>query len=192
MTREKLATVPLLIILTASVIGMGFGLEYSATTINGGNSLSTTYMLIDLENENEECRFEFDNLVYYRNRTIDNGVTDTYESKTIESGMMTLEFTGHNIETGTAITKYVKLSENNTAAVFKLQFYQFQNNDPIVYGSPITLSATDQEIQLELDLEVVYGCKLIVTVNDQTLSQASSDTLSFGVIFNATASLGDA
>lgn len=200
MNREKLIVLPLTTILLASCISIGYGVEIHASTINAGNSLTTTYITISLENDSEEWTFPFGNLTYNRDRVINNGVSDEYKSTTAESEIIRIIFDGHNVDMGTTVSKYVRLSESNLdegneIATFKLQFYKYESNTPVAYGNAITLSDADTNIDTNFDepleLDETYGCQMIINVSQYTLSQAATGSVSFGVVFTAVANLDD-
>ena len=168
----------LLVLSVAAVIGCIFGVgyasEYTATTSNTDNTLQATYMVLEL-NDNavtSECTFNFDDLVYYRDRAVIGGtISDVYRFVSAESDMVkvwikstptdevdttmtvrlrdpvdTLPVLGE--ENGQPVTVYVDV------ATIVLQFYHYvdlteddiDNGDWVPYGDPVTMTDDDKPV----------------------------------------------
>ena len=208
-SRETIAVLSVTLIVAMAFVGVGYGLEYSGSSLNSNNSLNVTYMQFKL-NDEDTCTFVFDNITYYRDRAVDGTVT--YKStKTTgfapesESFPMKLSIEGTGA-TNVDTNAYVKLAEvpevsGQPVATIKLQiYYEYTNaetNRP--YCAPITLTDQYFEIPNGLKTDKNYWCTITVELNTIVLEGSDgqnganeleaqpSGTLKFDVVFYATA-----
>ena len=189
MQPDRLALVSVAAVLMLTCVGVGYGLDYTATTLNSNNTLDAKYMEFKL-NDQATCTFEFGNiagssdLTYYRDRAADGTVT--YKYNYVSSEKMKVQLVGTGVSGGT--TAYVKLADELTGTSLSLQFYTNQAcTETSKYGSAIVLSDQDQQISGGLTINTAYWCILTATVETATLAMTPSGTIGFDVVFYATA-----
>ena len=185
-------------------VGIGYAVEYSASSTNTDNTLQATYIILEL-NDNAvtaESTFTFDDLVYYRDRTISgNTITDVYRFTSKDSDLVKVYLNGTNLNSP-VINMSVKLTEpldtipvtmevdgemetvNVPVASLVLQFYELdteqQEETWIPFGDPITLSTSSQTVsqgQSPKEFEpgpTEYRCKATITINDHALDVANN------------------
>lgn len=164
-------------------VGVGYGLEYSGSSLNTDNTLNVIYMKYKL-NDQDTCTFEFDDITYYRDRDINGHVT--YKYNTTESAKMNLWIEGTGAKNVQNIEAKVKLAEAQSTADISLQMYSDEACTTKL-GSAIPLTddyATIPDIQVT---DNVYWCKISVTLKETVLEAQPSDALVFDVVFYATA-----
>lgn len=185
------------IVMVATCMGAGYAAEYSASSVNSGNTLSSTYMIIEY-NDNAIVSgnsgsattygtFTFSDIVYYRDVVISSeGNSTNYKSYEKTSDPVKVFIDHHPSETvGTSMT--VKLTSAVQDATLVIQYYDDQACT-IVHdnGSPITLTTTDQSAGV-FDTNTEYYCKLTLTMSTSTLSTTPAGTVTFGISMTATA-----
>lgn len=184
------------IALVMACVGIGYAVEYSASTVNSNNSLHSTYIEISLEGHSQTVMhtFVFDDLVYYRDRTVvGNTVTDVYKSTTAESmaSMFLWRTPADVIETTLAVklAEPIKGIPSDTevddvsgepiyydAASVTLQFYRYDSSTQswVVYGDAISMSTAEAQVKQGdsaaiFDTNTEYYCKATVTVSNPAL-----------------------
>jgi len=216
-SREAVAILSVAIVVAMAFVGVGYGLEYSGSSINSDNSLNVTYMQFKL-NDADTCTFVFDDITYYRDRAADG--TITYKStKTTgfapesESFPMKLKIVGigaTNVDTEAKV-KLAEIPKSTVSevpvATIKLQIYSeytdAEHNTP--YGDPIVLTDDTDDtdgyfvIPNGLKTDKDYWCIITVELNELVLKGRTaveglpdvvaqpSGTLTFDVVFYATA-----
>ena len=212
-SRETIAVLSVTLIVAMAFVGVGYGLEYSGSSLNSNNSLNVTYMQFKL-NDTDTCTFVFDDITYYRDRAADGTITykatttTGYAPESQTSNVpMKLWIDGVGATEVDTVAQ-VKLAEIPTSTVsdqpvatIKLQIYtaytDAEHNTP--YGNPITL--TDEYITIPggLKTDQNYWCTITVELNTLVLEGRTgvqnetdivaqpSGTLTFDVVFYATA-----
>ena len=190
MNHETVAMACAAIVVSMVIVGVGYGIEYAASTYNADNTLDIVYMEFRL-NDQGSSTFTFGEdpeqgtgpIAYYRDRAVDG--TITYRSNTIESNTMKLNIVGVGA-THVNTVATVKLAAAQTAADITMQIYT-NEACTVPYGGPITLTAAESQITGGLTTDTNYWCKLTVTVKTATLDAAPSGSIQFDVVFYAVA-----
>ncbi|AMH94377.1 transmembrane protein [methanogenic archaeon ISO4-H5] len=190
-SHETLTILSVAIVVSMAFVGVGYGLEYSGSSLNSDNSLNVTYMKFKL-NDEDTCTFVFDDITYYRDRAVDGTVTYKYTSTESAPMKLWIEGTG---AMGVDTTAQVKLAEAQSVADISLKIYS--DETCTVMMGEIPLNNTYATIPVDLKTSVgddsVYWCKINVQLKDVILEGAEdvvaqpSGTLTFDVVFNATA-----
>ena len=190
-SHETVAILSVAIVVSMAFVGVGYGLEYSGSSLNSDNSLNVTYMKFKL-NDEDTCTFVFDDITYYRDRAVDGTVTYKYTSTESAPMKLWIEGTG---AMGVDTTAQVKLAEAQSVADISLKIYS--DETCTVMMGEIPLNNTYATIPVDLKTSVgddsVYWCKINVQLKDVILEGAEdvvaqpSGTLTFDVVFNATA-----
>ena len=190
-------------------IGAGVAKDYSASTDNSGNSLQANYIVLELNDNGvtpQQGTFQFDNLVYYRDRIVtSSGVVDIYTSTSIDSDPVKVFIRSTGSAPSGNMPLTVKLNSAVNDATIKIQFFTdqactqpypvpAQGQDPTI----ITLTMTEQTVG-SFAADTDYWCKISVTVITSVLDTAltpsaaeqrpgdGKGSISFGVTFMATA-----
>ncbi|MBO5599931.1 MAG: hypothetical protein J5897_02690 [Candidatus Methanomethylophilus sp.] len=196
-SHETLTILSVAIVVTMAFVGVGYGLEYSGSSLNTDNSLNVTYMKFQL-NDEDTCTFVFDDITYYRDRAVDGTVT--YKHTTAESAAMKLWIEGTGAIGVDTVAK-VKLAEAQSIADITLKIY----SNEACTGECEEVLLTHEYKTLPVDLKTstgdnsVYWCKISVALKDIVLEGSDgqdgspeleaqpSGTLKFDVVFYATA-----
>ena len=111
-------------------IGSGAAMEYSASTLNTNNSLQATYIVLELNDNGvtpQQGTFQFDNLVYYRDRVVTSaGVVNTYYSTSIDSDPVKVFIRSTGDAPSGSMPLTVKLNAAVTDATIQIQFFTDQ------------------------------------------------------------------
>ena len=206
MKNKGTVLIALSIAAVMACVGVGYAAEYSASTSNSNNTLASTYMLLEL-NDNavtSECTFQFDDLVYYRDRTISGStVTDVYRFTSKDSGMVKVYINGTNLN-NPVINMSVNLTETDPldtipvtmdvdgemetvdvpVASLVLQFYELdteaQEETWVPFGDPVKLTTSPQTVsqgQSHKEFSpgpTEYRCKATITINNFALDAANN------------------
>ena len=190
MQPDRFALISVAAVVILAFVGVGYGIEYSGSTLNSNNYITTTYMEFELDGTNTST-FVIPDITYYRDRTPDGTVT--YRVVGGESEPMQVRIAGTGAAAGNA-QAFVKLAEGLSEAGLSMQFYYDDNGEcGDACGDLLTL--TTNYIQIEdpliedglLKIGKTYWCTVTVTITNATMTSNLSDTLSFDVVYYATA-----
>lgn len=178
----------------ACMCSAGYAADFSATTVNTDNNLSSNYIELELNDSSGSagCMFTFSDLVYMRDKTVtSNGVVTSYKSNTATSDRANLYIDSVGESPGTAST-VVRLTSAVAGATIVFQLYSDYNCTTAV-GNPITLTTSDQSLG-DLTTDTDYYCKVTITLEWSVLDQAmdgvpgdGTGSVSFGLTFTSTA-----
>lgn len=195
MHDKGLVLIALSIAMVMACVGVGYAVEYSASTDNSNNPIETNYIILELKDNGftSQNTFVFDDIVYYRDRVvIGNTVTDTFKCATGQSDMVKvyLRHTPSTDEVETVMS--VKLNQslgtiqveetgnsepvmvNIPIATLVLQFYwddpEDGTDDWVEYGNPINMSTIAQYVTVGDGPEAGYA---IFNIDTEYMCQAT-------------------
>ena len=162
-------------------IGVGYAINYSATTSVSDNSLEARYIILSMDDgqETTSLTFNFNSAQYYRDKVIGTTSSDEYRISTVQSETVPIRVVGTNSGT---VTMNASLDSNITGATVALQFYDNTDN-PI--GSSVPVNENGADIAGTFTIGTVYYCQATITIT-KDLIQTDSGSFQIGMILTAT------
>ena len=181
------------IVMLIACIGVG-----SATDFNGSTSstadITPTYILINVGEDPTQSPFVFQGITYYRDRAItvdettgQDTVVDTYRYNS--STTDPIKFGIASTESGSiSSTLKIRLAQACSNATIAIRFFEDQSCTEQGAVTELIVLSTDDCTPITLDTNRDYYCKVTLTLNDSSITAVLSGTVSFSLVFMATAS----
>ena len=191
MNSRALVLITAIAAIVIAMTSIGYAITYTAVTTSASSTVTSTYItlnLTDSETDSTIDGFTFNSIKYYRDKTVTtSGCDESYKSYETRSDLVKVKIEGNDGNSDYITSLAVRLSSAVSNSSIVISFFYDEDCENAL-GSPITLSTSDQGINDIVSMGETYYCYVTVTLSTSSIAETPSGSVSFDIIFTATAS----